>query len=159
MLPETAIFQILKNTAPLTALNAQRLFAGEVPQTTELSTGVCYRPSPDRNRELIRTLEGGCTLVAEYFLIFTMVRGAQGATFPFTLANQIDRAVNTALDEFADTVTDPTTSPAESLEVQEIISTENSHLYGYDDKTKTHQFISEFKVTFTDSTRESLQHP
>jgi len=156
---ETALYQILKNNAPLTALNAARLFSGEVAQKWDGPTAIAIRPSPSKNREIIRTFEGGCTLVNEWFITFSVVRGAQGATYPYTTCNKLDRAVIAALDEFAGTVIDPATSPTESIEVQEIITTDNTHLYGYDDKTKTHQFISEFRVSYTDVSRIVLQNP
>jgi len=156
---ETAFYQILKNNAPLTALNAARVFSGQVPQKWDGDTAIALRPSPDKNREIIRTLEGGCTLVNEWFIVFSVTKGAQGATYPFTLCNRLDRAVIAALDEFTGTVIDPATSPTESIEVQEIITTDNTHLYGYDEKTKTHQFISEFRVSYTDVSRIVLQNP
>lgn len=151
---EEAIYKLLKTSGTVTDLVVGRIFAGVIPQENHTWPALCYRAPADtgRGREVIRVLEGGCTLVRQRIQIFSAGR-------TYGAASTLDQAVSSVLDEFRGTVVKDATSPEESIDIQGIFLAPRgnglAHAYQYVDKTKLHEFISEFDCNFTDLTRIS----
>jgi len=97
-------------------------------------------------------IDDGVALVRERVVTFSCARGV--GLFSFTQASELDRAVLATLEEYAGTVENRLTSPIESLMIQRImIEGGRAHLYGFDDTTQTHQFVSEFTIHYLDPQR------
>lgn len=153
---EDAVYQLLKTDAAVTAIVSGRIFQGVMPQEVHSYPGIVYRAPEDGGRAIIRTLEGGCTLVSQRIKVFSAAHKANQS-------GPLDIAVIKCLDEFSGTVTEPDTSPEESIEIQGIYLTQPdqglAHAYQYVDKTKLHEFISEFDCYFIDPSRISESDP
>ena len=149
MLIEDAIYQILKANAAVTARVAGRFFSGVAPQTVHATPYIVYRAD---GHEIVGTLEGGCELVRTRIEIFSAATTAGDAALT-------DAAVIKALHEFRGTVVKEDTSPEESIVVQGIYATPNCHEHGYVDKTKLHEFFSEFDCHYTDPSRITESEP
>lgn len=148
MLIEQAIYKLLKDNSGVTALVAGRIFAGIWKQEVSNYPGVLYRAPADGRREIVRVLEGGCSLVMQPIHVFSAAKTyGQAAT--------LDSLVCTALDEFRGTVTDTSVSPPGSIEIQRIFLTRLAHAHQFTDRTQLHEFTSEFNCHFIDPLRLS----
>jgi hypothetical protein len=140
---ETAVFQILKADPRVSAIVGGRIFAGKLQQDVKFPA-VLYRSPPEGGREVVRTLEGGCSLTKQIIHVFSSVKGNYGQ------AQRLDSVVIRSLDEYRGTVTDITASPPDSIEVLAIFMTRLAHAYEYDDKLELHTFVTEFECHFLD---------
>jgi hypothetical protein len=144
MLLELAIKQLLEDAPAVTAIAQFRIYPGIAPQSATHPL-IGFRPPSSQNRKIIQSLDGGIALVRETIQIYSSSEGIGKYVEVATLDDQIFRALN----EFAGTVTNTTLVPNESLVIQGIFATEQSHVYiGYDDRTQTHHFMSEFHVNY-----------
>ncbi len=150
MLIEQAIYQILRNDAPIAALVGSRIVYGVLDQI-QTYPAIAYRPPAVGNRTLIRTLGGGCSLVSQRVHVYSASKGRGNAVAE--LAAELDAAVSKALDEYRGTVSDMTVSPVESIYIQAIFSTNLAHRYVYDDPQQVHNFLTEFEIHYTDPQR------
>lgn len=150
MLVEQAVYQILKTDAAIIALVGSRIFYGVLDQIVTYPA-IAYRPPAAGNRTLIRTMQGGCSLVSQRVHVYSASKGRGNA-----IAQQaalLDAAVSKALDEYSGTIEDLTVSPSESITIQAIFSTGLAHRYVYDDPQQVHNFLTEFEIHYTDPQR------
>lgn len=140
---EDAIYHILRNNSGVTALVSGRIFGGILGESIRTYPAICYRPNPPRT--VVRTLDGGCTLVLQHISVFSASR-------TFDAASDTDDAVRAALDEFRGTVSNGE-SPEETISIQNILMTPVSHEHQYVDKTQLHEFETEFECHFLDPQR------
>lgn len=152
MLIEEAVYQLLSANAGVTALASGRIFAGVLPQDLQNYPAIAYRaPATGNrmNRRTIQVMEGGCSLVAQRIHVFSAAKGKRD----YGPAAELDAAVCGALEDYQGTVSIPASSPLESIYVQGIFATTLAHAYGFDDKTQTHNFVTEFEIHYTDPNR------
>lgn len=138
MLVENALFKILKTNAALIALIQTRVYPGVLPQTVEYPA-IAYRRV---GKEKVKVLDPSGTLydlVKYRFRFFATSKGAD----KYGEAKKLEKLIEFALD-FQGTVIDDTVSPVESYEIQGIFP--ETSFDQYDDKTQTHQAVSDFSV-------------
>ena len=150
MLVEQAIYQILKADAGVTALVSSRIVYGVLDQI-QTYPAIAYRPPAVGNRTVLRTMEGGCSLVSQRVHVYSAAKGRGNSVA--IVAAELDAAVHSALDEYRGTVFDITVSPIESIEIHAIFSTNLAHRYVYDDQVQVHNFLTEFEIHYTDPMR------
>lgn len=148
MLIESALYQILKNTTAITDLVSGRIFSGVLPKELKQFPSIVYRPPQRGGRRVVRTINGGCALVEQPIYIFSAAKTNYGE------AARLDDAIFQVLDDFPRTdIVDPTTSPADHIRIEAIITTELSHSYAFVDDMQLHQFITEYLFHYVDPTR------
>jgi hypothetical protein len=148
VLIEQVIYKLLKTNMDVTDLVAGRIFAGIVPQTIATFPLVMYKTPEDGGREVVRTIQGGCSLVRQRMRLFSAAR-------TYGEAALLDAAVYGCLDEFFGTVINEQVSPPESIDIQGIFLAQPAHAHQFVDKTQLHEFISEFDCHFIDPSRLS----
>jgi hypothetical protein len=147
---EEAIVILLNQSAELAAQVGGRIYGGWFPQDVRYPA-VAYKSPPPGwpgNRNVRRTIAGGCSLVEERIHLFTKAQG-QGE---YGTASLIDRIVTSLLDEFVGVVAD-SSSPPNTLRIHGIFATEDSHLSRYTDVDQIHHFFTEFLVKYEDPMR------
>lgn len=148
MLVESALYQLLKNDLDVMGIVHGRIFSGVLPNGLENFPALCYRPPQKGGRRVVRTLNTGCALVEQPLYIFSAAKTNYGE------AARLDDAIFHLLDEFPRTdVSDPTTSPADSIRIEAILSTELAHSYAFVDDMRLHQFITEYLFHYVDPVR------
>ncbi len=148
MLIETALYQLLKNSTTVMDLVGGRIFSGVLPKSLENFPAIVYRPPQRGGRRVVRTINANCALVEQPIYVFSAAKTNYGA------AARLDDAIFQTLDDFPRTdVVDPTTSPADSIRVEAIITTELSHSYAFVDDIQIHQFITEYLFHYVDPQR------
>jgi len=149
MLIESALYQILKASTEVMNLVQGRIFSGVVPLKLENYPAIVYRPPQRGGRRVVRTINGGCALVEQPLYIFSTAKTNYGE------AARLDNTIFQVLDDFPRTdVSDPTTSPADVIRVEAIITTDLSHSYAYVDDVHLHQFITEYLFHYVDPIRQ-----
>lgn len=149
MLIESALYHLLKADAAVMAIVQGRIFSGVLPNELAAFPALCYRPPQRGGRKVVRTINAGCALVEQPLYVFSAAKTNYGA------AARLDDAIFHALDEFRGEVIDTTTSPAESIKIETIITTDLSHSYAYVDDIRLHQFITEYLFHYIDPIRQS----
>lgn len=146
MLIEEAVYKLLSTDSGVIALVGGRIFSGVLPQDLEGYPAIAYRAPATGNRRVIQVMEGGCSLVSQRIHVFSADKGKR----KYGTAAELDAAVSIALNDYSGVVSIPATSPLESIDVQAIFQTTLAHAYGFDDKTQTHNFVTEFEIHYTD---------
>ncbi len=151
MLIEQALLLLLKaDTAGVFAITGERIYPGVLPQTVTYPA-IAFRPPNSGNREVERSLDDRL-LIKERLSFFCAAHGFA----KYEQAAKLDNAIFKALDNFTGEVPDTTVSPQESIRIQlcQIVDG-RGHLYlGYDQATETHQFLTEFEITYEEPLTE-----
>lgn len=148
MLVESALYQILKADTAVMAIVQGRIFSGVIPKKLDKFPALCYRPPQRGGRKVVRTINGGCALVEQPLYIFSASKTNYGE------AARLDDAIFHALDEYErEDIIDPTTSPADSIRIEAVLTTELSHSYAFVDDIGLHQFITEYLFHYVDPIR------
>lgn len=138
MLVDQAVRKLLATDAGVIAIASTRIYGGILSQDAT-QPSVTYRVV---SRDHEEDLDGPSGLRTSRFRIYSTARKKVG---DYTVAKQLDEAVRLALHGFSGTVTDLTVSPPETIEIQRVFAASSFDFY--DDKTETHQIISDYLVT------------
>lgn len=158
---DKALGILLDDDADVVAIAGENIFSEELPQGKESGgavgqpyPGISYRPPapPERGKQVIRTLQGGCTLVEEIRYVYSAAKNK-------TVASNLDQAIFNALDEFAGTVSDEA-SPPSTLDIQGIFATDVAHVYvGRDQVTETasatgvYHYVTRYRIVYSVTTQ------
>jgi len=147
---ESALYQLLKADATVMSIVQGRIFSGVLPNELKHFPALCYRPPQRGGRRVIRTLNTGCQLMEQPLYIFSAAKSNYGE------AARLDEAIFHVLDELPRMdVSDPTTSPADSIRIETVLSTDLAHSYAYVDDMRVHQFITEYLFHYVDPIRHA----
>lgn len=147
MIIETAAYQLLKGDASILSIVQDganiKIFGGaEFPADDDFPVLV-YKPPPSGGREMPMVMGGDTPLISQPMQFISLSRH-------FKQAARLDHYVFLKLSDYAGSVSDPTTSPAESLTIQGVFLDQPNHGYSYLEELRVHQFLSQYVFRYID---------
>lgn len=140
--PEQAVGKILADAAGVAAIAADRIYSPVAKQDTEFPC-IVFRVIPPSVRDELFEAPGSSGLVRTRFRVFASMKTISG----YGVSKRLFRACREALRGYAGViVTDGTTSPIESIEIQGIFCHTTNGIDDYDDKTDVQSVFGDFDV-------------